>query len=199
MKHWNSEITLSGKNVTLRPLTTDDKASLREASKDGSLWELAYTSVPEPHETEEYISRAIHEFKTDQSNAFAVVHNTTKKVIGTTRYCNINPTEKSIEIGFTWYAKSFQQSGINWECKLLLLSFAFEELGFDTVEFRTHHLNFPSQKSIEKLGANFNGIIKNHSIDRIGRIRNSIVYSISKSEWSRTKQKLEERINKYRS
>ncbi len=193
-ERWISEITLNGNIVILKPLSLEDESHLIDAAKDGKLWELTFTSVPESHNAYDYIKKAITEYQNGLSHAFAVVNIKTKKVIGTTRFTNLDPINKRLEIGYTWYAKSYQGTKVNKECKLLLLTYAFDQLKCIAVEFRTHHQNLPSQKSIEMLGAKRDGILRSHQIDRSGQIRNTIVYSILSSEWPAIEKRLKRKI-----
>lgn len=195
---WIKNVKLEGDNVSLRLLSPEDEYALIEAATDGKLWELSSTSVPEPEHTKAYIEKALDDFKKGMAYPFVVVHNATNKIIGSTRYVHIDATNKRLEIGFTWYSKSHQRTGINRECKLLLLSFAFEQLQCIAVEFRTHHLNIASRTAIERLGAKCDGILRNHRIDRIGGIRHTVVYSITNEEWAQVKEDLERGIEKYR-
>lgn len=195
---WIPKITLNGNTVTLRPLSIEDEGALAESARDGLLWELTYTSVPENHETRDYIEKAINNDENGRSCTFVVVHKGANRVIGSTRFTNLDPVNKRLEIGYTWYAKSYQRTAVNKECKLLLLSFAFEQLNCLAVEFRTHHRNTPSQKAIEMLGAKFDGILRNHQIDRSGQMRNTMVYSITDTEWPDVKERLKGKIEHVR-
>ncbi len=196
MAKWLHPITLTGNTVRLEPLSQKHIEDLTKAVSDGNLWELWFTSAPTPHEVENYINTALFEFNNDSSLPFVVVQLSTGKVIGTTRYMNANPTNKRLEIGTTWYAKSSQRTGVNTECKYLLLQYAFEELACIAVEFRTHFHNHQSRRAIERLGAKQDGILRNHQLDKLGSIRDTVVYSILNSEWQAVKNSLEFLMNK---
>lgn len=121
----------------------------------------------------------------------------TGKIIGTTRYCNIDVPNKRLEIGYTWYAKSYQKTGVNKACKYLLLQHAFEKLNAIAVEFRTHWHNHPSRTAILKLGAKQDGILRSHRIQADGSLRDTVVFSIIQPEWTTVKKSLEFQMHKY--
>lgn len=182
---------LEGDRVKLEPLQKSHKVDLAFAASDGNLWELWYTSVPRPAEVEAFLDRALDEQAEGLSLPFAVIDKGTDALVGTTRYMNVEPRHKRLEIGFTWYAKRVQRSGLNTECKFLLLRHAFETLGCVAVEFRTHFHNRPSREAIQRLGAKQDGILRNHRIDARGNPRDTVVYSILDSEWKTVKASLE--------
>ena len=126
-----------------------------------------------------------------------VIDNATQKIIGSTRYCNADMLNKRVEIGYTWYAKSFQRTGINTECKYLLLRHAFEALESIAVEFRTHWHNQASRAAIARLGAKQDGILRNHQKNTQGGYRDTVVFSIIDQEWPGVKKGLEYKMNKY--
>jgi RimJ/RimL family protein N-acetyltransferase len=146
--------------------------------------------VPHPDEMRQWLDNALSLQSTDQALVFVVLENFSGKVVGTTRYCNLDLANRRLEIGFTWYARSVQRSALNTECKLMLLKHAFEKLGCIAVEFRTDWMNKNSQRAIERLGAKQDGILRNHKIMPNGRIRDSVVYSILNSEWPGVEENL---------
>lgn len=197
MPTWIQSICLKGKEINLIPLEHSHKKSLIEAASDGDLWNLWFTSVPSETDVDNYLSKALCEGVSDNNNqAFAVFHIETNKIIGSTRYCNIDSDTKRLEIGYTWYSKSFQKTNINTECKLLLLEYAFEKLNCVAVELRTHGFNHNSQRAIERLGAKKDGILRNHKYDKTGKLRDTVVYSILAEEWPGVRQNLEFKLNK---
>lgn len=181
-------------SIRLEPLSPQHAAGLAEAAKDGALWELWFTVVPAPHETEAYIATALRGLADGHMLPWAVRDSETGKVIGSTRYHDIVPAIDRVEIGYTWYAKSRQRSSVNTICKLLLLSHAFEKLGCEAVGFRTDNFNFASQRAIEALGAKKDGIIRHHMPRRDGTARDTHIYSILHSEWPDVKRHLELRL-----
>ncbi|WP_010522972.1 GNAT family N-acetyltransferase [Aquimarina agarivorans] len=191
------KLDIEGSLVKLEVISTEHQADLREAVQDGNLWNLWFTSAPTPDSIENYINKAIQENAAGVSIVFAVRHKRHNKIIGTTRFMNIEATHKRLEIGTTWYAKSYQRTGVNTECKYLLLTHAFEHLQCVAVEFRTHWHNFASRKAIERLGAKQDGILRNHRIDTTtGCLRDTVVFSILNSEWNTVKKSLIYKMNK---
>ncbi len=182
--------------IKLEVLNLTHISELTEAVKDGNLWELWYTSAPEPKNIEAYITKAIQDYEKGVSLAFAVRHKKSNKIIGTTRYMNVDAAHKRLEIGTTWYANTYQGTGVNTECKYLLLAHAFEVLECIAVEFRTHIHNLKSRKAIERLGAKQDGILRNHKIDATGCLRDTVVFSILNSEWKTVKKSLEYKMDK---
>ena len=173
------------------------KEPLLEAARDGKLWQLWYTSIPSEKTIDTYIQNALQEQAAGKSVPFVVRNKANNQLIGTTRYCNIEATNRRLEIGYTWYAKSYQKTGVNKECKYLLLKNAFEELNAIAVEFRTHWHNQASRTAILKLGAKQDGILRSHRIDSDGALRDTVVFSIIENEWQTVKKSLEFQIHKY--
>jgi RimJ/RimL family protein N-acetyltransferase len=191
-------VTLSGRGITLVPLSLDQEAGLRIAAADGELWNIRVTSVPEPEHTRKYIDDALVMREAGNRFAFAVTEADTGKVLGCTSYHDIVPAVKRVEIGWTWYAKSVQRSHVNTTCKLLLLTHAFETLGCHVVGWRTDNFNFASQKAIERLGAKKDGVIRGHALRRDGTIRDTVMYSLRSGEWPEVKAHLLHSLNKQR-
>ena len=190
-------VTLEGRGVRLEPLTKDHSAALREAAADGKLWELFFTSVPEPDQTDSYISQALEGQVAGHMLPFAVRELGTNKIVGSTRYHDIIKPASRVEIGWTWYAKSWQKSHVNTMCKLLLLTHAFDALDCKVVGLRTDNFNFASQRAIEALGAKKDGVLRHHWPRRDGSIRDSVMYSIIVSEWPGVKRHLELRLSRH--
>jgi len=196
MNKWLNELTLEGNSARLEPMSLTHAEGLTQAVKDGNLWELWYTSAPTPEKVEAYIERAMQEYYADSSLPFVVIDQNTDKIIGTTRYMNAVAVHKRLEIGTTWYSKSHQRTGVNTECKYLLLNHAFEKLGCIAVEFRTHWHNMQSRDAILRLGAKQDGVLRNHQIDSTGCLRDTVVFSILNSEWNAVKKALEFKMNR---
>ncbi len=193
------KIALEGGQVTLTPLELHHKDALLSAAADGELWRLWYTSVPSSENIDEYIGTAISEFSNATGLAFAIIDKSNNSVIGTTRYTNTFPQDRRLEIGYTWYAKSYQRTGINTKCKYLLLCHAFEQLHCIAVEFRTHRYNFASRNAILRLGAIQDGILRSHKLMKDNSKRDTVVFSITAEEWPTCKTHLEYLMyNKYR-
>lgn len=196
MTKWLNPIQLKGESVTLSPLSIEHKKELVAAASDGKLWELWYTSVPSPRSVEQHIKKALNDFEADKALPFVVTDNASGKIIGSTRYLNACPEQRRLEIGNTWYAKQFQRTQVNSECKLLLLSYAFEQLKTIAVEFRTHWHNHASRTAIARLGAKQDGVLRNHTIDTDGLLRDTVVFSIIESEWPTVKKSLTYKLSR---
>lgn len=193
---WLYETALTGKLVTLAPLKRKHSNALIAAAADGELWNLWYTSVPNIKTIEDYLDQAFKDQSEGRALLFVVIDNATQKIIGSTRYCNADSLNKRVEIGYTWYAKSFQRTGINTECKYLLLGHAFETLDSIAVEFRTHWHNQASRAAIARLGAKQDGILRNHQKNAEGIYRDTVVFSIIDQEWPTVKKNLEYKMTR---
>ncbi|AUQ59629.1 acetyltransferase domain-containing protein [Phaeobacter inhibens] len=179
---WASPLPLTGKTVSLTPLLPDHASDLAEAAADGDLHRLWYTTVPAPQDIGTEISRRLALQDSGSMAPFAIL-DSTGRAVGMTTYMNIDAANRRLEIGSTWYRTSVQRSGINTECKFLLLSHAFETLNAIAVEFRTHRLNRQSRAAIERLGAQLDGVLRAHMILANGTQRDTAVYSITAAEW----------------
>jgi N-acetyltransferase len=188
---WPEPVTLRGARVTLEPLAHRHQADLVEAVKDGELWQLWYTFIPPPERMAAEIDRRLGLQAAGSMLPFAVIDNTAGKAVGMTTYMNIDAANKRVEIGSTWYRKAVQRTPLNTQCKLLLLTHAFEALGCIAVEFRTHFFNQQSRRGIERLGAKLDGILRSHQLATNGTLRDTCVYSIIASEWPTVKAHLE--------
>lgn len=181
---------LSRGDIRLEPLSLAHANDLRAAAADGNLWSLRVTSVPEPEQTESYIEAALKGHADGHMLPFAVRHLGTDQIIGCTRYHDVIATVGRLEIGYTWYAKSFQRSSVNTVCKFLLLTHAFETLNAGVVAWRTDNFNIASQRAIERLGAKRDGVIRGNALRRDGTIRDTVMYSVSAGEWPEIKAHL---------
>ena len=193
---WLYQTTLTGKIVTLTPLKREHTDALLEASSDGELWKLWYTSAPNSKTINAYLDKAFNDQDAGVALLFAVVDNATQKIIGTTRYCNADNLNHRVEIGYTWYAKSYQRTGVNTECKYLLLTHAFETLNSIAVEFRTHWHNQASRTAIARLGAKQDGVLRNHQKNAEGVYRDTVVFSIIDQEWPTVKKNLDYKMDR---
>lgn len=181
---------LSRGDIKLEPLSLAHANDLRAAAADGKLWRLRVTSVPEPENTEAYVEAALKGHADGHMLPFAVRHLGTDQIIGCTRYHDIIAAVGRLEIGYTWYAQSFQRSSVNTICKFLLLTHAFETLNAGVVAWRTDNFNIASQRAIERLGAKRDGVIRGHALRRDGTIRDTVMYSVSAGEWPEIKAHL---------
>lgn len=195
MINWEEDLILEADNVRLIPLEKSHQAALLEAAKDGKLWKLWFTSVPSESTIEAYIETALNQKKRKESIPFVIISKASNQIIGSTRFCSIDEKNRRLEIGYTWYAASFQRTEINTVSKYLLLKYAFEHLNSIAVEFKTHFFNYRSRTAIERLGAKQDGILRNHKIGQNGVIRDTVIFSIIENEWKAVKQNLISRLN----
>ena len=197
-KRWIEPITLTGSKVILEPLAFEHVDGLREAVKDGELWKLWFTSIPMPEKMDEYIKTALDMREHAGAMPFVVREKESHKIIGSTRYYNVDEVNQRVEIGYTWYAESVQRTAVNTECKYLLLEHAFEKLDAIAVEFRTHWHNHKSRAAIARLGAKQDGVLRNHTKSADGIYRDTVVFSIINSEWLTVKKALEFKLQNRR-
>ena len=190
--------TLEGRGIRLEPLSQDHGGGLALAAKDGDLFELWYTFVPEPEEVGAYVDEALAGQKQGHMLPWAIRELSSGAVVGSTRYHDIAAPIDRVEIGYTWYAKRWQRSHVNSTCKFLLLEHAFDELGCQVVGLRTDNFNFGSQRSIEALGAKREGVLRHHQARADGSVRDSVMYSILVTEWADVRKHLEFRLARYR-
>lgn len=183
-------VTLRGAHVTLEPLAHEHLDAIRAAAADGELWNLWYTSVPAPEKAPQWLAATLQMRERDGALPFVVRDNATGDVVGSTRYFNVDAVNRRLEIGHTWYAKRVQRTAVNTECKLLLLTHAFEMLRCIAVEFRTHWFNHASRAAILRLGAKQDGVLRNHQLLADGSRRDTVVFSILDSEWLAVKAQL---------
>jgi RimJ/RimL family protein N-acetyltransferase len=195
---WLEPVTLNGPSARLEPLDHRHRSDLIEAVKDGELWRLWYTSIPAPEKMDAEIDRRRGLQAAGSMLPFAVVDPASGKAVGMTTYMNADAANKRVEIGSTWYRRSVQRTPINTQCKLLLLTNAFESLGCIAVEFRTHFFNHQSRRGIERLGAKLDGILRSHQLASDGTLRDTCVYSIIASEWPTVKSHLNWQLNRPR-
>jgi RimJ/RimL family protein N-acetyltransferase len=187
-------VVLEGNGVRLEPLTLNHVDDLKVAAADGKLWELWFTSVPEPEQTRKYIEDALEAQRAGNQIAWVVRDLATNTIVGATRYHDIVASIDRVEIGWTWYAASRQRTHINTSCKLLLLTHAFDSLGCAVVGLRTDNFNFASQKAIAALGAKKDGVLRHQHPRRDGTARDSVMFSILADEWRDVKRHLTARL-----
>ncbi|MEZ5703219.1 MAG: GNAT family protein [Burkholderiaceae bacterium] len=183
-------VILRDHGVRLEPLAQGHEQGLLQAAQDGELWNLRITSVPEPSQVGAYIETALQMRQAGDRFAFAVLDDSTGRVLGSTSFHDILPAVKRVEIGWTWYARSAQRSHVNTTCKLLMMGHAFDTLGCRTVGWRTDNFNFASQQAIERLGARKDGVIRGHAMRRDGTVRDTVMYSMTAGEWPEAKAQL---------
>lgn len=183
--------TLESERVRLEPLSIGHVDGLEDAARDGELWKLRITSVPAPGEAAAYVAAALQGYQDGHMLPFAVRDLASGRIIGSTRYHDIVPAVERLEIGYTWYGRSWQRSHVNTTCKLLLMTHAFEVLGAQLVGWRTDNYNFASQRAIERLGARKDGVLRHHALRRDGTVRDTVMYSLAAGEWPEVKAHLQ--------
>ena len=191
---WPDPITLRGQHARLEPLSKEHREGLVEAVKDGNLSTIWYTAIPTPDNMAKEIDRRLGLQAAGSMLPFTVF-DADGRIAGMTTYMNVDAANRRVEIGSTWYAKRVQRSALNTQCKLLLLTHAFEKLNCIAVEFRTHFFNQQSRRGIERLGAKQDGILRSHQIAPNGTLRDTVVYSIIASEWPTVKAHLTYQLN----
>ena len=190
-------LALQGRHASLVPLSAEQLPGLQEATRDGELWQLWYTSVPSPEGMAAEIERRLGLQAKGSMLPFTVL-DAAGRVAGMSTYMNVDAAHRRVEIGSTWYARRVQRTPLNTECKLLLLTHAFEALDCIAVEFRTHRLNTPSRRAIERLGAQLDGVLRSHQISPNGSLRDTAVYSIVAAEWPTVRAHLRFQLDKPR-
>ncbi len=181
-------VVLRDHGVRLEPLALSHEDGLRAAAADGELWKLRVTSVPAPQETRAYIAGALAGHDAGHMQPFAVFAGA--RLVGSTRYYDIDREVPTCAIGYTWYAASVQRSHVNTTCKLLMMGHAFDTLQCAVIGWRTDNYNFASQKAIERLGARKDGVIRHHALRRDGTVRDTVMYSMTAGEWPEAKAQL---------
>ncbi len=187
-------LVLEGHGLRLEPLSLDHRDALAAAALDGRLWELGFTSIPAPGNEEAYIQTALDGLRDGHMLPWVVRDLSTGTIVGSTRYHDILAPIDRVEIGYTWYAKRGQRSHVNTSCKLLLLAHGFDTLGCKVIGLRTDILNTVSQRAIENLGANRDGVIRHYGVRKDGTVRDTVMYSILLSEWPGIRERLETRL-----
>lgn len=192
MTNWVQPITLVGEHVRLEPMTEEHISGLTEIGAGQPFWDfMLYGNITTFDDMRHWVLDILSRAKRGTDLPFVAIHLASGRVAGATRYLNIVPQDRGLEIGGTWYGPEFQRTMVNTECKYLLLRHAFETLGCIRVQLKTDLRNERSQKAIERLGAVKEGILRNHMILPDGRVRHSVFYSILDSEWPEVKKRLE--------
>lgn len=190
-------VTLQGPHARLAPLAPEHAEGLRDATRDGELWKLWYTAIPSPEGMDAEIARRLGLLAKGSMLPFTVF-DAAGRAVGMTTYMNVDSVNQRVEIGSTWYAASVQRTLLNTNAKRLLLAHAFEALGCIAVEFRTHRFNTQSRRAIERLGAQLDGILRNHQVAANGTLRDTVVYSITADEWPTVRAHLDFQLQRPR-
>lgn len=195
---WLEPVHLRSASVDLEPLALRHLADLTLAVQDGELWKLWYTSIPAPESMAAEIERRLQLQSQGNMLPFAVIDNADGRACGMTTYMNVDAANKRVEIGSTWYRRRVQRTALNTQCKLLLLTHAFETLDCIAVEFRTHFFNTASRRAIERVGGRLDGILRHHLQSADGTLRDTAVYSIIAPEWPTIRVHLQWQLAKSR-
>jgi len=198
MSHWVSRVTLQGNYVRLEPLSEEHIPGLAQIGIGQDFWHfMLYGDMKTEDDMRGWVLDILEREKKGGDLPFAVIHLASGKVAGATRYLNIAPKDRGLEVGGTWYGTEFQRTAVNTECKYLLLGHAFETLKAIRVQIKTDSRNERSQRAIERIGAKREGVLRNHMILPDGYIRHSVFYSVIDSEWAEVKKNLEAMLAKY--
>lgn len=175
--------------VRLEPLQLDHANGLYNRARSGADWDyMPRAAFVDIADTRQWIEEAV---TTPNQLAYAIVETGKDRVVGSTRYLNIRPEHRSLEIGWTWLGQEWQRTGVNTEAKLLLLAKAFDRCGCVRVEFKTDARNLRSQRALERIGATREGVMRNHMIVQGGFVRDSVYFSIIDREWPRVRERLQ--------
>ena len=196
MADWTTVPALVGVHVRLEPLRAEHGTALQVAVRDGELWRCWYGTVPDPEAMDGYIETALQMQQHGTALPF-VVRDAQGAIVGTTRFYDITRDVPRLNIGYTWYARRAQRTGINTEAKLLLLGHAFDTLGCIAVGFKTSWFNQPSRTALARLGAKQDGVMRHHLRHRDGSIRDTVLFSILDAEWPAVRRHLQARLEAY--
>jgi N-acetyltransferase len=190
-------VRLTGQRwVTLEPLSRDHVSEVASASADGDVGALWFTGAPSPQSAAQWVDMRLGLQSPDTGLTF-VVRRLDGTLVGSSSYLNVDPPNRRLEIGNTWYGASARRSGVNSETKLLMLTHVFEVLNCVAVEFRTHFFNFASRTAIERLGAKLDGVLRSHQLVPDGTRRDTVVYSILDVEWPTVRTHLQFRLDRH--
>lgn len=192
-----NEIILQNEVIELRPIQEGDVEGIFRAANYPKIWEHLSDLLLSEDAVQHYVEKAIQEREAGLSYKFVIIHKESKQIIGSTSFLEISPSHKRLEIGATWLTPSFWKTNVNTICKFLLLQYCFEEKKLNRVQIKTGHENHRSQKAIERLGATKEGYLRNHMIQRNGKIRHSVMYSIIKEDWPAIKERFLKKLLVY--
>ena len=186
---------LEGRHVRLEPLTLEHLSGLKNIAFDERIWRYMLTRVETPAHLERWLESALKaKLAPLPQMPWVTVLKEGNRVVGSTRFIDLDLTNKTVEIGHTWITPELQQRGVNPEAKLLQLRYAFETLALNRVALKTHHENLQSQAAMKKMGAVYEGTFRNHYVMPDGSLRHSVWFSITKEEWPQVRSRLEERV-----
>lgn len=189
-------VTLEGEVVRLESLAAEHHVELFAVALDPRIWEHGLSRIESGETLREYMEQALREARQGSSLPFLIRERATGRAVGSTRYGNIEPAHRKLEIGWTWVAPAWQRTAVNTECKYLLLSHAFEALRADRVELKTDARNAASRAAILRIGATQEGILRHHMVAASGRVRDTVYFSILADEWPDVKAGLERKLGR---
>ncbi len=191
-------VKLEGTFVRLVPMSLDHLDQLCEVGLDEGLWRFIPVRIKTREDMLQYIETALKWQAEGTALPFVTIEKTSNMLVGSTRYANIVPEHKRLEIGWTWVASHWQKTHVNTEAKYLMLKHAFETLGYNRVEFKTDSLNEKSRDALLGIGAKEEGIFRNHMVMPDGRLRHTVYFSIIRAEWNDVRKRLEQRMERCR-
>lgn len=191
MQRWVEPVVLEGSRVRLEPLRTEHLADLVVVALDPTIWQWTIMGRQDEAGFRRWVETALANAEAGTEQPFATIDRASGRAIGSSRFLSIVPEHRRLEIGWTWVGTAFQRTGANREAKLLQLTHAFERLGANRVEFKTHSRNEPSRTALAGVGATFEGVFRNHMIMPDASIRHSAYFSVIAEEWPEVKSRLE--------
>lgn len=191
---WLAPVTLEGSRIRLEPLREDHLDDLARVALDPAIWRWTIARPEDVAGLRQWLETALANAEAGTERPFATVDRASGRAIGSTRFLNIVPEHKRLEIGWTWVGTAFQRTGANREAKLLQLIHAFETLGANRVEFKTHSENERSRTALAGIGATFEGDFRNHMVMPDGTLRHSAYFSVIVDEWPLLKARLQESL-----
>jgi N-acetyltransferase len=188
---WVQPVVLSGSLVRMEPLGREHLEDLAAVAFDAPVWRWTIMGEQDRPGLERWLETAIANAEAGTERPFATIDLASGRAIGSSRFMSIVPEHRRLEIGWTWVGTAFQRTGRNREAKLLQLTHAFETLGANRVEFKTHARNEPSRNALAGIGATFEGVFRQHMIMPDGSLRDSAYYSVISPEWPTVKAALQ--------
>jgi RimJ/RimL family protein N-acetyltransferase len=185
---FSQNLVLENNRVRLRPLETSDFEALKPAAFDPALWEFTLTRADDAVSLADYLATAVHDREAGRRYAFAIIDRATGQLAGSTSYYNLVPHDQRLSIGYTWVGREFQRTGLNRAAKHLLLSYAFDHLGYERVELETDARNEKSQQAMLRMGATQEGTLRRHRLTQGGVRRDTVIFSIIRPEWEGLRQ-----------
>lgn len=184
--------TLHNEKVILKPMEDSDIKGIYEVAVYPEIWRYLSITIASIEDTKNYVTTSLANKEKGVEFPFVIIDPATNAIIGSTKYMDIDVKHKRLEIGFTWLTPAYWRTPVNTNCKYLLLQYCFEVLNLNRVQIKTDHENKQSQKAIERIGAQKEGILRNHMIRKDGTVRNTVMYSVTSEDWPMVKSKLED-------